>query len=465
MNTDGYKKAFRMLTSLFFMWGFITVSNDTLINTFKSIFDLSPVQRSLVQFSFFGAFGIISAIYFFISSTSHSDPLNKIGYKRGMSISLAICGIGCLLFYPSGLMESYPAFLVSLFVLASGVTCLQICANPYAAILGDPQTSSSRLNLAQGLNSLGTTLGPFIGGLMIYKIFSDGNASIESVSTTYVIYGFVFLALSMLVANSKMPTFVNPEKIESGFAVLKNKHLSLGMLAIFFYVGSEVSVGSWLVEYIKQENIMGLEESAANYFLSWFWGGLMIGRLMASISLNAENSRAAKLFKMAVTSVLVFLFIYFVTSIKKDSGSFTLEWMSFEEIWIYILYLGLNYVAFAFAGSNAARSLVVFCSINAVLLLIAIVGSGEVAFWSLIGTGLFFSIGWSNIFTLAIKDLGKYTSQGSSLLIFMIIGGAFIPLLQSMFIESRGVQFSFVIPLLGLAYLIYYGLQGYKIKA
>jgi FHS family L-fucose permease-like MFS transporter len=464
-QNQSYKKAFSLLTSLFFMWGFITVMNDVLINTFKSIFDLTAPQRSFIQLAFFGAFFVVSLIYFLVSSISGKDPINKIGYKNGMMISLLICGIGCLAFYPAAQMESYNAFLTALFILATGVTCLQICANPYATILGPSESSSSRLNLAQGFNSLGTTIGPLIGVILIYKIFSTGELTVESVGKTYLFYGSAFILIALFVRFSKMPSFTNDEKIESGMAVFKQRHLVLGVFAIFFYVGSEVSIGSWVVEFIKQDEIKGLNEADASYFLSYFWGGLMIGRLMASISLSKTLTDQKKLIYMPLIGLAVFFFIYLVTSIKVDNGAVTMVFLSFQQIALYLVCLVIIYVAFILAKGNAARSLVIFSTINFILIGIAMITEGDLAFWAIIATGLFFSVGWSNVFSLAIKDLGKLTSQGSSLLVMAIVGGAILPYFQSQIIEAKGVQMSFIIPLIGVLYLIFYGLEGYKIKS
>jgi FHS family L-fucose permease-like MFS transporter len=460
------KKSFYFLSSLFFMWGFITVTNDILINTFKGIFDLTAPQRSLVQSAFFGAFFIISLIYFLISSSTGKDPINRIGYKNGMSISLAVCGMGCLMFYPAAQYYSYGFFLAALFVLASGVTLLQICANPYATILGPSESASSRLNQAQGLNSLGTTLGPLIGTILIYKVFSKGDVvDVHAVSNTYVIYGFVFIVMAIITSLRKMPTFKNTEVIEKGFAVLKNRNLAFGILAIFFYVGSEVAIGSWVVEFIKSPKIMGLEEAEASYFLSYFWGGLMIGRLLAAVSLNTEYSKQQKAIRMAMYAIGAFLLIYVVTAIKFEDGSFVFRFLPFNKISIYLLLMLVNYLAFFITFNKPAKALVVFSLINAGLISIAILGQGQLAFWCLLGSGLFFSVGWSNIFSLAIKGLGNLTSQGSSLLVMAIVGGAILPSIQSYIIETRGVQLSFIIPLLGMIYLIFYGLNGYKTKA
>lgn len=452
------------LISLFFIWGFITVMNDILVNSFKDIFDLSATQRSLVQMAFFGAFFIVSLIYFLISSLTGKDPINKIGYNNGMIISLIITGLGCLSFYPAAEMGSYGAFLAALFILATGVTLLQICSNPYAAIIGKPETASSRLNLAQGFNSLGTTIGPIIGTILIYKVFSNGEQTVESISLTYVIYGFVFMGLAILVKLVKMPAFTNNEKIEKGLSVLKNRHLLLGIFAIFFYVGSEVSIGTWIVEFLKDDNIMGFKESEASYFLSYFWGGLMIGRLMASQSLNKNIKPMMKYISMLLISITVFAFIYIATSVNYSNDKFSFDMLSFSKIYYYLIYIALSIVAFVISGSSAARALVVFSLINIGLIITAILSSGSLAMWSILGSGLFFSIGWSNIFTLAIKDLGKYTSQASSLLVMAIVGGAALPWIQSHIIEAKNIQISFIIPIIGLIYIIFYGLYGHKIK-
>lgn len=381
-----------------------------------------------------------------------------------MAISLLICGIGCISFFGAAHLNSYNAFLFSLFVLASGVTLLQICANPYATILGKKGSESSRLNLAQGFNSLGTTLGPIVGTILIYKVFSTGELTAFSISKTYLAYGIVFVVLALVVKMSKMPAFQNNEKIASGAGVFKHKHLTLGVLAIFFYVGSEVAIGSWIVEYLKDENIVGLSEEDASYFLSYFWGGLMIGRLMASYALNADLAKKRKYISMAVVGLVVFFGIYLVTGVKMDEGSFGFAPVPFADVALYIAFIALCFVAFIIGDGKPSKSLVVFSSINFVLLLIALLGSGQLAFIVIISTGLFFSIGWTNIFSLAISNLGKYTSQGSSLLVMAVVGGAILPLIQSVIIEEVNVQTSFIIPIIGMLYLIYYGAIGYKQK-
>jgi MFS transporter, FHS family, L-fucose permease len=463
-SSSNYKIAFAGLTVMFFMWGFITVMNDVLINTFKDLFALSAIELSYIQLSFFGTFFIVSLGYFLISSRTGSDPINRLGYKNGMSISLFISGLGCAIAYHASLLESYSEFLVSLFVLAIGVTLLQICANPYATILGPKSSASSRLNLAQGFNSLGTTIGPIVGTILIYTIFSDGEKTIVSVGKTYLCYGIVFTIMAILVLLSKLPSFVNKARIEKGFGVLKNKNLRLGILAIFFYVGSEVAVGSWIGSFVKEEHIMGLSDQAANSFLAFFWGGLMIGRLMASISLNDKYTSIKKHLYMLIVSATVFLLIWLLTAIpeaiKEGNGLNSINLLDFKSLWIYLIFMAVNYLAFIIGKGNAARMIVIFCSVNAILLLLGIFSTGELAFWSILGTGLFFSIGWSNIFSLSIKGLGELTSQGSSLLVMAIVGGAVLPGIQSYIIDSSNVQSSFIVPLAGMVYLIFFGLHA-----
>ncbi|PLW98742.1 MAG: MFS transporter, partial [Marinilabiliales bacterium] len=284
------------------------------------------------------------------------------------------------------------------------------------------------------------------------------------VGKTYLIYGVMFFLFAVLVKVSNMPSFVNDETIEPGLGVLKNRHLSLGILAIFFYVGSEVSVGTWLVEFLKSKEIMGMTEENASYFLSYFWGGLMTGRLMASVSLNDNIGRRRKYVMLLLISLGVFAFIFLVTGIKYTGKEFSIQLLNISDVSIFIIYLAVNYFAFLLGSGKAAKSLVIFSMINAVLLVVAMFSKGSLAMWSIIGTGLFFSIGWSNVFTLAIKDLGKYTSQGSSLLVMAIVGGAVLPRIQSEIIESYSIQASFIIPLIGMAYLMFYGLNGHKIK-
>lgn len=462
-QNQNYYGPFITVTFLFFMWGFITVMNDVLIPHLRAVFELSYFKAALVQFSFFIAFFIASSVYFMISANK-GDPILKLGYKNGILAGLIGCGIGCYLFYPAAELQIYGLFLAALFILASGVAILQIAANPYAAILGKPDTASSRLNLAQGFNSFGTTLAPLVGALLIYKVFSDGDISVDSLKTPYLIYGSAFILLSLLVRFLHLPAFSDPEKIEKGAGALSFRHLRLGMIAIFTYVGAEVAIGSFLISYFALGNIMGFDEAIGGIYLSFYWGGAMTGRFLGAVSLSGIHNRINKYSLMFLLMVVSLCMIYLITGIRHDNDRFFLEFTSLSNIGIFFSFLLLNYAAFIAGRSNAARTLSVFSIIVIGLLLITAFGHGSIAFWCAISIGLFNSIMWSNIFTLAIKDLGKYTSQGSSLLIMMIVGGAIVPPLQGALADRLGIQLSFLLPVICYAYLAYYGLSGHKIQ-
>ena len=456
-------KPFISITFLFFMWGFITVMNDVLIPHLRTVFELTYFKAALIQSAFFGAFFIISLIYFLISVTK-GDLISRIGYKNGILIGLILCAVGCFLFYPAAQFQKYPFFLSALFILASGVTVLQIAANPYAAILGPPETASSRLNLAQGFNSFGTTLAPLVGALLIYKIFSDGTVTVDSLKIPYIIFGSLFILLVLFIKSVNLPEFKNTEELEKGLGVLKNKHLLFGMIAIFAYVGGEVSIGSFLINFFGLENIMSMDEAEGGKYLSYYWGGAMIGRFLGAVSMGKLSDKRKKYLSMAGLMVASFLAIYLLTSIKNEANTFYISFIPISELSLFLVFLLINYSVFIMAGSNPARVLSVFASAVIVLLLFVIFFNGHLAFWSAIAIGAFNSILWSNIFTLAIKDLGKQTSQGSSLLVMMIVGGALLPPLQGAIADSIGIQLSFGLPLLCYIYLLFYGVWGHKVK-
>ena len=462
-NNNQNRFAFYAISILFFMWGFITVMNDFLIITFAEVFQLSPLQLSQIQLTFFGAFFCLSLVYFILSNVFKTDPINYIGYKNGISIALVICAIGCSNFYLAAAAESYNQFIVSLFILAAGVTLLQICSNPYVAILGSESTASKRLNLSQGLNSLGTTVGPIVGLLMVFILFSDQD-TVEAIGSTYFVYGILFLILSILVKVSNLPSFANDEPFETGFGVLKHRNLRFGILAIFFYVGCEVAVGTWIGKFAKDPSVMGVSTEAASSFLVFFWGGLMIGRMMASVALNNMKSELRKNIEMIAISIGLFLFIWIANGIKVEGGTLGFEMLSPKKVSIYSIFLLINFVAFKLSKGKPNAMIVIFSSINVILLLIGVFARGEIAFWSVLGTGLFFSVGWSNIFSLSIQGLGKLTSQGSALLVMAIVGGGLVQYFQANLLDENNVQPSFLIPAIGMIYLIFFGLNGYKKK-
>ncbi|GAB4412110.1 MAG: L-fucose:H+ symporter permease [Bacteroidia bacterium] len=461
-STKTNPTALAVLTTLFFMWGFITCMNDILIPAFKDNFALSYFQAFLVQFAFFGAYFIGSLIYFIISSTS-SDPIQRIGYKNGILLGLGVSALACFLFYPAARFESYGFFLTALFVLGLGFTLLQITANPYVAIIGPSHTASSRLNLAQAFNSFGTTIAPLIGGYIVFEFFANelGKPTLEGVEAMYPVFALVFILVGVLIYFTALPR-IESEAVERGFGALRFPWLVLGMVAIFTYVGGEVTVGSALINFFEEG--MGLEKSKGDIFLAFYWGGAMIGRFLGAISLSEMQQGVKKFLLMAGVALLAFGVIYFAALTK---SGFTL---GFGEIAPFLGIVALNLAGFVVGRSLPARTLGIFASVNILLLLITIATGGALAFWSVIGIGLFNSIMWSNIFTLSIDGLGKYTSQGSSLLVMMVLGGALIPPLQGALADwfvSTGdpaaVQHSFPIALICYAYLMFYGFRGYSL--
>jgi FHS family L-fucose permease-like MFS transporter len=405
------KVALTVVTTLFFMWGFITVLNDVLVPHLKSIFDLTYAKVMLIQFAFFTAY--------FIFALPWAKVVDKVGYKMTMVLGLLTMGVGAFLFIPAAIAPSYPLFLGALMVLAGGMTALQVAANPYVAVLGPPDTASSRLNLAQAFNSLGTTIGPYLGGMVILtaapkamevvrqmsaearQAYSVHEAS--SVKLPYMVIGLVLIAMAISIAMFKLPAMPGAEKhgkIE-GESVWKHSHLILGAIGIFVYVGAEVSIGSFLINYFSQPDIGHLLEKDAAKFVSFYWGGAMVGRFLGSAILQ-----------------------------KVRSGTV----------------LGI--------AALAACALV----------LTSMLTVGQVAMWSIILVGFFNSVMFPSIFTLGIAELGPLTGDGSGLLIMAIVGGALIPFAQGWLADRIGIHHAFFLPAICYLYIVYYAFKGSKPK-
>ncbi len=417
-ENPNYTSALVVLTSLFFMWGFLTVLNDILIPHLKAVFTLNYFQAMLIQFSFFGAY--------FIVSMPAGYLVNKFGYKNGIIIGLLTSGIGCILFYPAASYISYPFFLMALFILASGITILQVAANPYVAILGPARTASSRLNLTQAFNSLGTTLGPLFGAALILsaavktteemaamsqiELQAHKLAEATSVQIPYLGLAAVLFIIAAIIASFKLPKIeAQSEMSEDGKESLDNvfksawsyPHLVLGAIGIFLYVGAEVAIGSFLVNYLSEDYILGITEAEAGRFISYYWGGAMIGRFIGSALLTKINPGKALAFNAGIASLLV---------------------------------------------------------------VITMLTFGNVAAGTILLVGLFNSIMFANIFTLSVEGLGKHTGQASGILCAAIVGGAIIPVVQGHIADTIGIHHAFVIPVLCYLYIVFYGLKGHAIR-
>jgi len=451
-KSNNHSGSLGILTSLFFLWGFMTVLNDVLIPHLKAVFVLSYAQSMLVQMAFFGAY-FSGALIYYLVSISYGDPINKIGYKHGIIVGLLLSAIGSAMFYPATYIHTYWFYLMALYVLGLGFTILQIAANPFVAIIGNPETASSRLNFTQGFNSLGTTLGPLVGGFLIFKFFAGNDA----VKYPYLIFALIMLLLAYLISKSNLPAFKNTDKLEKGLAVLKYPQLRYGVIAIFFYVGAEVVIGSLLISFFGLDNIAGLNENEAKTYLSLYWGGAMIGRFTGAIMLSNNHSGFKKFQQVLLSTLAGFALVF---GINYFGGHLTPAIAA-----PYLIFLAINMAAFMLGKSLPGRTLGIFSLIIMLLLGLVITQTGQVAFWSIIAIGLFNSIMWPNIFTLSINGLGKFTSQGSSLLVMAIVGGALIPIFQGLLADllatadnkDAGLQTSFVVPLVSYAYLAFYG--------
>src|SRR5215469_6379938 len=316
-NGQTYRGPFAIMTTLFFMWGFMTVFNDILIPRFKEAFTLNYTEAMLVQFAFFGAYTVGSLLYFIISATA-GDPIAKIGYKNGVVIGLLISATGSALFWPAANLSSYPLFLLALFIVGIGFAMLQIAANPYVTILGPEKTASSRLNLAQGFNSIGTTIGPIIGGFLIFKYFAKtGAQGAESVKVPYMAFCVIFMVLAAVFFFIHLP-HVGEGKVEPGAGALKYPHVVLGVVGIFMYVGGEVSVGSAIINFLGQPSVAGLAAAEASKYVAIYWGGLMIGRFMGAVELS-EMKAARKQLLLLIIPLLAWLFLWAAKSAPLDA--------------------------------------------------------------------------------------------------------------------------------------------------
>ncbi len=456
-----YRGPFAVMTVLFFMWGFMTVFNDILIPRFKEAFTLDYKEAMLVQLAFFGAYFVGSVVYFIISAAA-GDPIAKIGYKNGVVIGLLLAALGSALFWPAATIISYPLFLAALFIVGLGFAMLQIAANPYVTILGPERTASSRLNLAQAFNSMGTTTGPLIGGYLIFQYFSRaGVQGADSVKVPYLMFSIVFLLLAGIFFMIHLP-HVGEGKIEPGLGALRYPHVILGVLAIFMYVGGEVSIGSSLINFLGQPDIASMSAIEAKNYVALFWGGMLIGRFMGAVELS-EMRMAGKQLLLVVIPLLGFLLFWVLRSWNSDRHLFDFAggWTIVQN---YLPLLALCWVMFQFGRAMAGRTLLIFGSTIVVLLAIAILVGGKMAMWCVVGVGLFTSIGWPNIFSLALDGMGVYKSQVSSLLVMAVLGGAVLPFVMGAIADlTHNLQSAFIVPLIAYAYVAFYGWKGHKI--
>jgi MFS transporter, FHS family, L-fucose permease len=402
-----YTRPLAIVTTLFFMWGFLTCLNDILVPHLKSIFDLSYARVMLVQFAFFSAY--------FLFSMPWSKIVNAIGYQKTMVAGLLTMAAGALLFLPAASTASYPLFLTALMVLAAGITGLQVSANPYVVVLGKPETSSSRLDLTQAFNSLGTTVAPKLGGLLILSAAPPAMEKLRqltpqalqayrvdqaaSVKVPYMVIGGLLMLLAIVIGASRLPR-IETAASRSGKvddSIWKHPNVLFGALGIFAYVGAEVSIGSFLVNYFGLPGIAGMPAMTAAGYVSFYWGGAMIGRF-----LGAPVLRRIK-----------------------------------------------------------AGSVLALCAIcAAALVMTSMVLGGHAAMWTILAVGFFNSIMFPTIFSLGVAELGPLTGNGSGLLNMAIVGGAILPVIQGVIADQVGLHHAFVLPVICYLYILFYAVSG-----
>ncbi|MFY7665055.1 MFS transporter [Flavobacterium sp.] len=440
------------LVTVFFFWGFVAASNDILIPVFKTAFNLSQGQSQLVSVAFYIAYTVGSIIYMLISYITKGDLINRIGYKNSLALGLVISALGTILFYPAANTGSFPLMLSGLFIVALGFSLQQTVANPLAIALGPITTGSQRLTLAGGINNLGTTIGPLLVSFAIFGAASNAETtlSIESVKVPYLILGAAFLLVAIFLKFSSLPD--KPAAVVESEAdvasarksALDYPQLVLGMIAIFVYVGVEVSTASNLPAYM--ENGLGFATKDVAPFISLYWASLMIGRWTGAVEAFTDNMSTQKILRFVAPYLAFGVFLLVNMLMKHDLSPF----------YIYGLVILVLIAADMASKGNPATMLLIFSGLGIAALLIGMATSGMVSVYAFTSVGLFCSTLWPCIFTLAISGLGKNTSQGSSFLIMMIMGGGLVSWLQGFVADLTTIHFSYIVGVICFAYLAFY---------
>ena len=403
-----YSRPLAVVTTLFFMWGFLTCMNDILVPHLKAIFDLSYARVMLIQFAFFSAY--------FLFSLPWAKLVNRLGYQRSMVSGLLTMALGAFLFLPAASAVSFPLFLTALMVLAAGITGLQVAANPYVVVLGKPETASSRLDWTQAFNSLGTTIAPKLGGLLILSAAPLAMEQIRqltpqaleayraheaaTVKMPYAVIGFTLLLLAIVIGAFKLPKSETAEYRSGGAvndSIWRHPNVLFGALGIFAYVGAEVSIGSFLVNYMGLPAIAGMSAATAAGYVSFYWGGAMVGRFLGAGLLRRFKT----------------------------------------------------------------GHLLAVCAIAAATLVTAsMMMSGPAAMWAMLSVGFFNSIMFPTVFSLGVAELGPLTGNGSGLLNMAIVGGAVLPVIQGTIADRVGLQHAFWLPVACYLFILYFALSG-----
>lgn len=459
MNQQTKWSQFSVLISVFFFWGFVAASNDILIPVFKEKLNLEQWQSQMVSFAFYVAYTVGSIIYFIVSKLIGGDLLNKIGYKNGISLGLIISAFGSLLFYPAAEQASFNLMITGLFIVGLGFSLQQTAANPLAIVMGNPKSGSQRLSMAGGINNLGTTIGPVLVSLAIFGsvVASTGVASIESVKTPYLTLGAAFLVAALVFRFSSVPNKVDltPEVAAGGTTVTERKsvwnypQLIMGMIAIFVYVGVEVTTASNLPEFMRLHTQTETKDIAP--FVSLYWASLMIGRWTGSVGALDISKGIKQILRFIMPYIAFGVFLLINRLASHDITPF----------YVYGFVIVAMIIGDILSKGNPARQLLIFSLMGIAANFVGMLADGMVSVYAFIAVGLFCSTLWPCIFTLAIAGLGKHTNEGSGLLIMMIMGGGFISLLQGFLAGDAylGIQWSYLVGVVCFIYLVYYAIS------
>ncbi|GGB05289.1 MULTISPECIES: MFS transporter [Mucilaginibacter] len=516
-NAKNYGTALYTLITVFFFWGFLAASNGIFIPFCKEHFHLTQFESQLIDFTFYGGYFIGSLILYFASQASKVDIMNKLGYKNGIILGLVVSAVGALAMIPAVASGAFGFILAVFFIIAVGFSLQQTAANPFVVALGPPETGSNRLNFAGSINNIGALLGPVVVSVVLFGSATAKTAAadvkISSINNLYYLLAGLFIAVALFFWFSNLPKVTSDEKIESSskantpllvmfvafclilaadpiskaigipsqyfvyaslaiivftligtiFAAKKSKEgwgamqypqLILGMLAIFTYVGTEVTIQSNMGSLLKTPEFGSFAESDIAPYISLYWGSLMIGRFAGSI--DAFN--LSKSVKYVLYILIPFLAFGIVLLVNVFSGA------NVSHLYAYAICVAILIVAFFIGQQKPTRTLSVLGLLGVAFMLIGLFTTGKVATFAFISGGLCCSIMWPSIFSLAITGLGKYTSQGSAFLIMMILGGSIIPPLQGKIADGAGnvvpgmsgIHFSYIVPVIGFAYLAYF---------
>lgn len=470
MNTNNQKSStnwpqFLPLISIFFFWGFVAANNDILIPVFKRSFDLSQLQSMLVQWAFYAAY-FVGSLVFFLASLKQ-DILLKVGYKQTLAYGLALSAVGAFLFIPAAGAGSFWLFLIALFTVGLGFSVQQIVANPLAIRMGSPATGAHRLTMAGAVNSLGTTIGPIILGIALFGTQAhETELNLHDVKLPFGLLGAAFLLVAVLLLRSQIASPDAEQKdasVSEKFQLMKYPQLYLGMLAIFVYVGVEVTIASNLPALLKTTQFGSVPEHAIAPFISLYWGSLMIGRWNGGLNVFSFSKTTDVLVKILVPFLAFGLIILANNLSGMDVSGFYIY-----PFWIAI-FLALSFLG----GKSGPRTLWIFGLAGTLMMILGLmIPQPHIALYFLISGGLFCSIMWPAIYDIALRGLGQHTGKASSFLIMMILGGGVVPLLQAAIVDQDGgnlaimgisyTHFSYIVPALGFLYLAWYGWAGFK---